>query len=154
MLQGTGHSYQQRLDRSQGLRTEDQKDGPWSHPGWASAGSDAGSRIENFDPLPGTLWTSMEPPWASMIFRVVGKTEAAAAGAGRVERIEDMGADLLGHARSRVDHVEHDPAAVPTARHDQLAPLGHGVLGVEHQVEHGLLEQVGIESQAWQAGAK
>src|SRR5208337_5393187 len=32
-----------------------------------------GRRSEHRDPLPGTLSTSMVPPWASTIFRVVGR---------------------------------------------------------------------------------
>src|SRR6185437_5279937 len=63
------------------------------------------------------------------------QAEAAPAGSGRVEGIEDPVADLVDHPDARVGHVEGDPPIIPAGREDQLAAGGHGVLGVQDQVQ-------------------
>ena len=82
------------------------------------------------------------------------QSQAAAARSRGEERLEDPASDLLGHPHARVGHVQDDPAPLAPGREDQLAPGGHGVLGVEHQVQQGLLEQVGVESDRRQIGGE
>ena len=80
------------------------------------------------------------------------QSQAAPRRPGRKEGVEDPGANLLGHSHAGVDHVEHDPGPVAPGRQDQLAAGGHGVLGVQDQVQEGLLEQVGIDPGRGQVG--
>ena len=122
-------------------------------PAAAARSRPAAGRV-NCEPLPGSLCTWIVPPCASMILRVVGSPRPLPAGSRREEGVEDPGADLLGHPHAGVDHVEHDPRPVAPGRQDQLAAGGHGVFGVQDQVQEGLLEQVAIDADQRQVGAR
>ena len=80
------------------------------------------------------------------------QSQPAPGRSGRKEGVEDPGANLLGHSQASVDHVEHDPGTLVSRRQQELAPGGHGVFGVEHQIQQGLFEQIGIDLGRGQIG--
>ncbi len=137
--------------REPGPRAAESPEGPLRSTG---PPSHTGSRTLNCEPLPSSLCTSIAPPCASMIFRVVGKPRPLPPGASREERVEDPRPNLLGHPHPGVDHVEPDPRPLPPGRQNQLAPAGHRVLGVQDQVQERLLEQVAIELDQGQVAGK
>ncbi len=106
----------------------------------------------NCEPLPGSLCTSILPPWASTIFRVVGNPSPLPPERSRKERVEDPGTHFCRHSDSGVDHIEHDPRPVAAGRENQLSARGHRMLGVQDEVKQGLLEQVGVQAHGRQTG--
>lgn len=59
--------------------------------------------------------------------------------------LEDLSEVVGGNARTGVDDFQHGLLAVGRELHEQLPALAHGLDGVDHQVEDGLLEKVGID---------
>ena len=75
----------------------------------------------------------------------LGKAESGAGLLRRVVRIEDAFLQFVGDAGAGVDDVDSDQGVALHAHAGyQLAAVGHGLLGVDQQVENGGLDQAPI----------
>src|SRR5262249_32941382 len=64
-----------------------------------------------------------------------GQTEAGPAGASREERLEYFLQDVGRHALASVDQAQANPRRLDGGGNGQLAAAGHGLFGVQEQVE-------------------
>ena len=64
---------------------------------------------------------------------------------GGEERVEDLRQVLLGDAHPGIDHLDGDGVGVVAEVDGELAPLGHGVLGVGIEVGEHLHHLVGVD---------
>ena len=102
----------------------------------------------NVVPRPSWLSTSMVPPAARTMSSVVERPSPVPKPGrlGGEERLEDAGAGGGVHARAGVGHRQHERARrrIGAGGDRDLAARGHRVACVHHQVEHGLLDAVGV----------
>ena len=94
----------------------------------------------------------MRPPWASMIWRAVGRPRPVPPLLVRVEGVEHLHRGPLVHAAAGVDQVEGDAVPRDARAGDELAAVGHRFQGVLHQVDERRLQRLGVEQDARQVG--
>src|SRR6266849_10065743 len=70
-----------------------------------------------------------------------GQSDAVAAGSRCKEELENFLAVFRGNAAARVAHGDFRHFAAAAQHQPQLPPGGHGLDGVEHQVQHRLFQQ-------------
>ena len=110
-------------------------------------GQEIGSQTVKTAPLPGSLSTSIEPPWFSTIWRLTDRPRPVPPAA--PVRVEKNGAKMrlrvsLVHADAGVRDDQSHPVVQPLGRDAKLAAGGHGIDGVVEEVQHHLPEGVRV----------
>ncbi len=109
----------------------------------------------NFVPRPGSLCTSIVPPCAAMIFRVVARPSPLP-----LVFVVWNGRNIFGSCSgampspvSITSRTDQSFAVAPADQRERAA-VGHRLFGVQHQVQKALLEQVAVEVHRRQVGGR
>ncbi len=74
-----------------------------------------------------------------------GESESGASAFGGEVCVEDVGEIFFGDADAGVGDVEDECVVFAEGSDEEFAAVGHGLDGVEHEIEEGLFDEVGVE---------
>ena len=104
-----------------------------------------GSSIVNCVPRPASLCTLIRPPWASMIFRVVGSPRPEPPLLGGKKGVEDVSCVSASMPQPVSIRSRATPSGRAVGANDQLPAVGHRLLGVEHQVQQCAVKALAVQ---------